>query len=361
MTRVYVNGKFLAQAVTGVQRSAREWLNAIDALLAASPVAASWTVLHPPGVCPPAWKAIEARAVGMASRPLHLWEQVMLPLAARDGLLLNLAGSAPWYARVQVATLHDAAVFDHPEAYTLPFRWWYRRLFRHLAAGSGRLVTVSAFSRHRLAAALGVPPQRFDVVPNGGDHFSRVEPDPRVLHELGLAGQRFLLAVASANPNKNMARLGAAFDLACQRDPALRLVLVGGRRGRVFADTAVPRSERVVDAGMVDDGRLKALYEAAVGAVVPSLYEGFGMPALEAMSCGCPVLAASAGALPEVCGDAALYADPLSVDGLAQALGCLAGDAGLRERLRGAGLARAALFRWQEGGRGLLDMVKAAA
>lgn len=361
MTRVYVNGKFLAQAVTGVQRSAREWLNAIDTALAASPVASSWVVLHPSCVDPPAWKVIGARAVGAAASPLHLWEQVTLPLAARDGLLLNLSGSAPWCARAQVATLHDAAVFDQPQAYTRPFCWWYRRLFRHLAAGPGRLVTVSAFSRDRLAAALGVPPDRFDVVANGCDHFDRVRADPRVLQELGLAGKPYLLAVASANPNKNLARLEAAFGLACRHHADIRLVLVGGGRGRVFADTAVPRTERLIEAGMVDDGGLKALYEAAVGAVVPSLYEGFGLPALEAMACGCPVLAASAGALPEVCGDAALYADPLSVDGLAQALVRLTGDAGLRERLREAGRARAARFRWQEGGRGLLDVVKAAA
>ncbi|HEX5686718.1 MAG TPA: glycosyltransferase family 1 protein [Ideonella sp.] len=277
-------------------------------------------------------------------------------------MLLNLAGSAPWFARAQIATLHDAAVFDQPQAYTRAFRWWYRSLFRHLARGSGRLLTVSEFSRQRLASALGVPAGRLEVVPNGGDHFERLVADRRVLSELGLAGQPYLLAVASANPTKNLARLVSAFGQLSSSAIDLRLVLVGGINRRVFASAGGALSTPgLVQAGAVDDARLKALYEQALGLVLPSVYEGFGLPALEAMSCGCPVIAAQAAALPEICGEAALYVDPLSSDQLAEAMARLAADSGIRNDLRVAGRRRVAQFGWQEAGRQLLELVEAAA
>lgn len=362
MSRVYVNGKFLAQRGTGVQRSARQWLDAVDAQLAArGGDAPAWTVLHPPGATPPAWRALVSRAVGHPRLPLHAWEQWTLPRAARDGLLLSLAGSAPWWARQQVATLHDAAVFDQPQAYTRPFRLWYRALFRHLARGPAPLLTVSAFSRQRLAANLGVPLQRFDLVPNGADHLDAVDADDRVLGELGLGGAPFLLVVASANPTKNLARLVAAFGRLSAELPALHLVVVGGRNDRVFAGDAPIEGPRIHRTGPIDDARLRSLYRHALATAVPSVYEGFGLPALEAMASGCPVLAARAAALPEVCGEAALYADPLSIDDLAGAMQRLIGDPGLRDTLRAAGRQQAARFRWREAGRQLLNRVERAA
>lgn len=362
MSRVYVNGKFLAQRGTGVQRSARQWLDAVDAHLAArgsdSPV---WTVLHPPGAKPPDWKSLVPRAVGRAGSPLHAWEQWTLPRAARDGLLLSLSGSAPWWARRQVATLHDAAVFDHPQAYTRPFRLWYRGLFRHLARGPGVLLTVSTFSRHRLAANLGKPPDRFDLVPNGSGHLDAVDADDRVLGELNLGDAPFLLVVASANPTKNLARLATAFDRLAIQLPTLHLVVVGGHNDQVFAGAVPPGGPRVHQAGPVDDARLKALYQRALATVVPSVYEGFGLTALEAMACGCPVIAARAAALPEVCGDAAFYADPLSVDDMADAMTRVVGDAALQETLRAAGPRQAARFSWLAAGARLLDLVERVA
>lgn len=361
MTTVYVNGKFLAQRPTGVQRSAGEWLRALDGLLAseASP-RERWVLLHPPGVQAPAYLRIETRAIGSGRVSLHAWEQWTLPRAARDGLLLNLAGAAPWFARAQVATLHDAAVFDQPEAYTPLFRCWYRALFRRLARRARLVLTVSTFSRERLLARLPLARERVAVVPNGAGHLVALTADPAVLARLGLAPGRYLLAVASANPSKNLPRLVEAFG----RLPAtlgLRLVIVGGANPRVFAGAAVPGGDRVVLAGAVDDAALKALYEQAQALALPSLYEGFGLPALEAMDCGCPVLAARATALPEVCADAALYVDPLSVDDIAAGLLRLATEPALAASLRDAGRARAAALPWSAAAQRLLDELRKAA
>jgi glycosyltransferase involved in cell wall biosynthesis len=347
MTTVYINGKFAAQRTTGVQRVAAQLTFALDAELAASPArsASQWVLLCPPGAPVLPMARITVRHVGPAGLALHVWEQLVLPMAARHGLLVNLAGAAPFFARFQVCLLHDAAVFDHPEAYARAFVAWYRLLFRRLARRAAKLLTVSAFSRTRLALHLGLEASKFAVVPNGGDHLQAVAPDESVLARHGLAGSRFLLAVASANPTKNLAALVAAYA-RLPADPLRRLVIVGGSNPRVFAASAANDPPGVLRTGPIGDAELKALYGHATALVFPSLYEGFGLPPLEAMACGCPVAAAQAAAIPEVCGDAALYFDPHSVDAIAAALQHLLTDKALRERLRAAGLARAAAFRW---------------
>lgn len=341
MTTIYLNGKFTAQRTTGVQRVASHLVQALDAQ-----VTGHWVLLCPPGAELPRLQRIEVHTTGWVGMPLHLWEQLVLPVAARGGLLVNLAGAAPAFARRQACLLHDAAVFDHPEAYTRTFVAWYRWLFRRLAAHATRLLTVSDYSRERLALHLGLPAARIGFVPNGADHLDDVVPDADVLQSLGLHEVRYLLAVASANPTKNLAALIAAFA-RLPADPALRLVIVGGRNERVFTDATLADPPGVLRTGPQSDAQLKALYAGATALVFPSLYEGFGLPPLEAMACGCPVAAARAAAIPEVCGDAVLYFDPLSVDAISQALCQMLTDAPLRERLREVGQARAEAFRWQ--------------
>ena len=179
-----------------------------------------------------------------------------------------------------------------------------------------------------------------EVVPEATESI-----DESVLARHGLTRCRFLLAVASANPTKNLAALVAAFA-RLPADPALRLVIVGGHNPRVFAAATAADPPGVVRTGPVAGAALKALYGHATALVFPSLYEGFGLPPLEAMACGCPVAAARAAAIPEVCGDAALYFDPHSVDAITAALQRLVAEAPLREQLRTAGLARAGLYRW---------------
>jgi len=350
MPTVYINGKFTTQRATGVQRVARELVMALDAL--APP--GRWALLTPPGSGVLPLQHIAQQPVGYRGLPWHLWEQTVLPWAARDGLLLSLAGSAPFLARRQAALLHDAAVFDHPEAYTRSFVAWYRRLFRRLALRAERLFTVSSFSQARLALALAVPAQRFTVLPNGCDHMDAIVPDPTILERHGLVNRRFLLAVASANPTKNLPALLAAFAALPGAD-GLRLVIVGGSNTRVFSDTAgATDPPGVIRTGTLDDAPLKALYGAAAALVFPSLYEGFGLPPLEAMACGCPVAAARAASLPEVCGDAARYFDPSSVPAITAALRDVLHDAALRQCLQAAGRERAAAHRWSRPAAGLL-------
>ena len=356
MPTVFVNGKFTAQTVTGVQRSALCLLRALDSLPQAH-ADLRWVLLCPEKGRWESFQRIEARRVGPAGCPLQLWEQLVLPWAARHRLLVNLSGSAPWAGRRQACLLHDAAVFDHPEAYSRTFVCWYRQLFAHLARRGHLLMTVSEFSRQRLSVNLNMPAAHIGLVRNGADHLNGVVPAPGLLQSLGLEPGRFLLAVGSANPTKNLAALEQAFS-SMHRPVGLRLVIAGGHNTRVFADGAGGVADAaILRIGPVDDTALKALYGAAAALVFPSIYEGFGIPPLEAMACGCAVAASRAASIPEICGDAALYFDPLDTADIGRALQQLLGDAALGEQLQAAGRQRAAAFTWAAGARELHRLV----
>lgn len=353
--QVFVNGKFTAQRTTGVQRVAHEILRALDQ----GAVSRGWTLLCPPGAALPRMHNIAVRAVGPAGAPLHAWEQMVLPIAARRGLLVNLAGGAPALARHQIVLLHDAAVFDHPQAYAPAFRAWYRMLFRLLVRRGDALLTVSAFSQQRLAAALGVPPTHFARLPLGADHLNLIPPDDGVLDAQGLRDTPFVLAVGSANPTKNLLALVQAWGHLSDKAP--RLVIAGSTRGRVFAAEGYADPPGVVRLGSVDDATLVSLYRHAQFLVFPSRYEGFGLPPLEAMGHGCPVLAARAGSIPEVCGDAVAYLDGLDAPAMAAGIQALLGDPARREQLRLAGLAQAAGRTWAAAAEALARQVAAQA
>ena len=185
MQTVYVNGKFTAQATTGVQRVAVACSRAVDLRLAdeADEHAPRWVLLHPPGgEAAAAAPDRGARRSAPGRAACTSGSNGSLPRAARDGLLLNLTGSAPAWARQQVCTLHDAAVFDRPEAYTPLFRGWYRWLFRRLARTAVAAQSRSRrFRRPRLVERLGVPGERINVIHNGGDHLLHVQADPGYL------------------------------------------------------------------------------------------------------------------------------------------------------------------------------------
>lgn len=353
-TTVYLNGKFCAQPTTGVQRVAECMVRALDAQVASG----RFVLLHPPGFAAPALRHVRARPVGPPGLPLHLWEQIVLPWAARDGWLLNLAGAAPALASHQIAMLHDAAVFDHPEAYRPAFVAWYRWLFRRLSRRSDGLLTVSHFARERLVLALGPGAERLQVILNGADHLDGVEPDEAVLDRLALRGRPFVLAVGSANPTKNLAALVEAHALLGVDAPPL--VIVGGTRGRVFAAAGLSGRPGLLLAGAVGDAMLVALYRHALALVFPSRYEGFGLPLLEAMGQGCPVVTTREASMPEVCGDAAYYLEGTDTAALTSGLRRVIEDEGLRDRLCVAGRQRAARFRWQAAAGELLQGLRRA-
>ena len=363
MRTVYINGKYTAQPLTGVQRVAGCLVHAIDDLLmeSGSDAATRWVLLCPPTGPKPALGRIEACSVGPRWAALTLWEQAFLPLASRGSLLLCLAGSAPAAKREQVCVIHDAAVFDTPAAYRWTFRNWYRWLFRRLARSAALIVTVSRHSRLRLAQALSLDEAAIAVVPNGADHLNSCTADASIIARLQLQAGRYFLAVGSHNANKNQAAIVRAFAQMVA-DDGLRLVLVGDGNPAVFApDGGLSHVDhRIVRAGRVSDRELKALYAAALALLFPSHTEGFGLPPLEAMACGCPVITSKRGAIPEVCGDAAIYVDADDSAQMAEAMRQLLADPALREHRRDIGLQRARGFTWQAAAQALLSRMARA-
>jgi glycosyltransferase involved in cell wall biosynthesis len=288
--------------------------------------------------------AVLAPRQRLVHRAGHAWEQLVLPARAaalRAPVLLCPANLAPAATRRAVLVLHDAAALRHPGWYSPAYAAWQRALIPLLARRARRVITVSEFSRAELAELLGLPPERVTVVPGGVDtRFAPTADAAGARGAIGLGG-RYVLCVASHTARKNLAALvPAAQELA--RD-GIELAVAGGHRPQ-FAREAGLEALRLL--GHVDDALLPGLYAGADAFVLPSRYEGFGLPVLEAMAAGTPVVAADAGALPETCGGAARLAAP-EAEALATALTELLADEQERNRLRAAGLQRACQFSWE--------------
>jgi len=349
---ITLNGRFLTQGLTGVQRYAREITAALDAL-AARGEAPPITLLAPPGaVGLEEFPHLSPRIVG--TRGGQAWEQWDLPRAAQ-GLLLNLGNTGPLLAgRRQAVVIHDAGVFDTPDSYGWKFRLWYRVMQRGVAARGAHILSVSEFSAGRIAAALRIPRAGIGVTLEGGEHILRAPAEASVLARHGLEAGRYALVIGTGAAHKNLGIVRRA--MAAQ---GLVLAVAGAQDSAVFRAGAGASGGEVRALGRVTDGELRALYEGALTLLFPSRYEGFGLPPLEAMWCGCPVIAARAGAVPEVCGEAALWFDPDAPEALGEAMATLVNDAARRAALIAAGRARAAGFSWEAAARRLLGYLRA--
>jgi glycosyltransferase involved in cell wall biosynthesis len=321
---IAINGRAaVRREIGGVERVARELTARLTALRPDR-----YSVLRPPAA--------------LAFRAGHLWEQAALGMAARRHLLLfSPANLAPLAAgRRNVVMIHDVAALRRPEAYGRLYVAYQRRMLPALARRARRVLTVSEFSRAELAELLCVPPAAIEVVPNGVDERFSPEADAsRATGRLGIDGP-YVLAVGTRSERKN---LGALVEAALRLgEMGVELVVAGSGRGYLRGE-APPAPIRLL--GYVEDDLLPGLYAGARALAMPSLHEGFGLPCLEAMACGVPVVAARRGALPETCGDAALLVDPDPGE-LADALAAVLTDEELRNRLRQSGLERARRFGW---------------
>ena len=351
---LFINGRFLSQTLSGVQRFAMEVTASLSRVAEEEGLPAP-VVLAPRGAA--GWNAVTVRQVGRLQG--QAWEQIELPWHARRGVLINLGNTAPILAGRQAVVIHDAGVFSTPGTYPLKFRLWYKIMQRILAHGPATLATVSNFARTEIVQHLGAREADILLVSEGADHMQRIEPDTMVLAQHGLTAGRFVLAVGNLAAHKNLSALGETARALHAR--GIALVITGGLDSAVFGASLpdLPRPARYV--GRVSDQALRTLYGQAACFVFPSLYEGFGLPAIEAMACGCPVVASGIPALREVCGDAALYCNPADPADIAAAICMILDDAVLCERLQSAMAARVAQFSWAAAGRQLLEVARLAA
>jgi glycosyltransferase involved in cell wall biosynthesis len=275
----------------------------------------------------------------LAHRAGHVWEQAVLPLLERRALLYCPASLAPLASRRNVVVMHDAASLRHPEAYSRGFVAYQRRMLPAIARRALLLITVSEFSRTELSELLGIDPERITVIGEGVDERFTPDADPeparRVLH----LTKPYVLAVGTASARKNLGALEPA--ARALEGLGIELVVAGADRG--YLRGQAPALRRL---GYVDDELLPGLYAGARALAMPSLHEGFGLPCLEAMSAGIPVVATASGALPETCGGAALLIDPADRDGLTGAVVAAATDEKIRLRMIDDGLHNAAARPW---------------
>ncbi|MCO4760127.1 MAG: glycosyltransferase family 4 protein [Myxococcales bacterium] len=252
-----------------------------------------------------------------------------------------------------VVTVHDMAVFLHPETFTFKKRVLQRRLLPPLLRHAKAIVTPSEATRTDLLRLLPVDPRRVVAIPLAADpaYMTPVsaESQATVQRKFELP-DRYLLAVSTLEPRKNLVRLIEAFEQVWPDHQEVKLILVGGKGWRDDAIAAALRQSSARDGieafGYVEFDELRALYAGALAMCYPSLYEGFGLPVIEAMACGAPVLVSRGSSLDEVAGDAALQVDPLDTQTIVSGIRRLLDEPELRSQLARRGLAQAQTFSW---------------
>jgi glycosyltransferase involved in cell wall biosynthesis len=321
---VAINGRAAVRdQIGGVERYAREM------------------ALRLPALRPDRYRVI-APPASLAHRAGHAWEQAVLPvLAARCALLYSPANLAPVGEERNVVVVHDVAALRHPEAYSRTYVAYQRQILPLVARRARALITVSEFSRAELVELLGVTPGAIRVIPPGVDQRVFAPADPAPALERYELRRAYVLALGTVSLRKNLRVLEPAARALGER--GIDLLLAGSDRGYLRDDGAPLRR-----LGYVPEPLLPPLYSGARALAMPSLHEGFGLPCLEAMACGTPVVAAARGALPETVGDAALLADPQAPGEFAEALLAAASDESVRSRLTRAGTERAGRYTWED-------------
>lgn len=350
MTRHWsINGRFLAQRLTGVQRYAREIVSALDAALSSgTPLARDLAIellLPRDAIDDLPLTAIRTRRVGRQTG--QVWEQFELPRHLAGGLI-SLGNVGPLLARRHILCLHDTTPQDCPESYSRLFRASHVLLQPRLGRSADRIMTVSRHAADRLVACGLCEARKVMIAPNGHEHTRRWIPGHSAATRAA-AGPNTVVVIGTPAPHKNVGMLIRAASAMTRA--GLRLALVGSSDLRIFqpdpASQQAPEEADIVRLGRVSDGELAALLGDSLCLAFPSRFEGFGLPVLEAMALGCPVVASDRAGLPALAGEAALYASPDRPEQWIKAFVALHQDAALRARMRDAGRLRAERFSWR--------------
>ena len=341
---IYINGRFLTQPMTGVERYAYNMCKAM------AEQGKPFTIICPSAPIQACYDVSGLQIVHYGRGNSHFWEQCILPfffIGKKNFVILSFTGLGSIFIRHKIMTIHDLSFLENPKWFSRAYYWWYKIMTPLAVKTSQHILTVSAFSKQEIRRFYPyIKEQDITVVYNATDE-SLFRPLPQV----ATPPERFALAVSSLDPRKNFNRLIDAFkDI---QDCKLYIV---GARHRVFTqqDDHAAQQENIRYLGRVSDEELVRLYNQAVCFIFPSLYEGFGLPPIEAMSCGCPVLVSDIPVLHEVCGDAATYFDPYNPYAIRKAIiGFLEGD---KDRVRGYNNARR--FSWAVSAKTIISLLK---
>jgi glycosyltransferase involved in cell wall biosynthesis len=330
-----MNGRFRLQQATGVQVYAAELARCLG---------------HPQEVRP---------SHSLPGPVGHLWEQGLLPLGRKGRLLFSPANTGPLSVTRQVVTMHDAATLDHPQWFAPSFARWYAWLLPRLARRVAHIITVSRFSQERLACGLGISRDKISVIHPGVGHEFTPAPMEDVASMRQILGlQRpYLLCVGSLDPRKNIEGVRRVWERAHRAFPDHELVVAGGGSAIFRAGQGAQGVAPTRFTGYVERRWLPALYSGAELFVYLAHYEGFGLPPLEAMACGCPVLCSSTTAVGEGAGPGAWTVDPDAEQLAADMVTDLLGQDGVRRELAERGRRHAASFTWEACAQGTMAVL----
>ena len=346
---LYINGRFLTQPMTGVERYAYNICKALARLHQ------SFTIICPKAPIHQDYDVSDLNIVHYGIGNSHFWEQCVLPfffIGKKGYRIVSFTGLGSILIRHKVMTVHDLSFLKNPSWYSKAYYWYYRFMTPLAVKTSQHILTVSEFSKSEILRFYPfLKPERISVVYNAIDNQLF-----RHLPDCPPAEEPFVLCVSSIDPRKNFARLIEA----CQGLTNAKLYIVG-KYNRVFSqDTELDTtSEHIRFLGRVSDDNLVRLYNQASCFVFPSLYEGFGLPPLEAMACGCPVLVSDIPVEREVCGEAAQYFDPLKTDEILRTITQYITDADvIKEKMRQKGFENITRFSWEKSAKVLVKKLE---
>lgn len=344
---IYINGRFLTQPMTGVERYAYSMCKAMARLQQ------PFTIVCPQAPIHQDYDVSGLTIVHYGIGNSHFWEQCVLPLfflGKKDYLVLSFTGLGSVLIRHKVMTVHDLSFLYNRSWFSKVYYWWYRIMTPLAIKTSRHLITVSQFSKQEIMRFYPfIQEEQISVAYGAVDstRFHRLSSVPATEHP-------FALAVSSIDPRKNFPMLVKAFKGidGC-------LLYIVGKQNHVFSqqnglDEELPNVRFL---GRVSDEELTRLYNQAVCFIFPSIYEGFGLPLLEAMTCGCPVLASDIPVFREVCGDAAIYFNPYDETSIRNAIAhFLSLNKEEQEKLQTAGYEHAQRYSWEQSARSIIDL-----
>lgn len=358
MTRHWsINGRFLSQPLTGVQRYAVEIVRALDAeLTRGHPLARDLAVEL---IVPPGSRDLDLETIATVTRGAfggHAWEQLVLPSAVKGGLV-SLGNAGPVAVRRHIVCMHDVNTRVFPASYSATYRALQAILLPILGRTARKIATVSHYSADQLVRHGICDRGKLVIAANGHEHVRRWRAEHSASTR-AVAGPHTIVMIGTPAPHKNLALiLGLAGRLAAA---GMRVAIVGDRHEAVYRAVGLGADPAGVTwLGRIDDGEMAALLQDCLCLAFPSFVEGFGLPPLEAMAIGCPVVASDRASLPELCGDAALYAPPDSPDAWLACFSRLNGDAVLRRDIVERGRERAKRFSWAMSARTYIEAMSA--
>jgi glycosyltransferase involved in cell wall biosynthesis len=338
--KIYINARFLTQPITGVQRFATELSLRLKELDPSIVFVCPHNVIQHE-----TFDKLEAKIIG--KRTGHLWEQIDLPLFLKTNgspLLVNLCNTAPAFYKNKIATLHDVIYIRYSQSCSLKFRLLYFLLIPKILKSSLTLITVSEFSKQEISSYFKYPFENIHVI------YNAINEQFKINKTRNKNAIPYLLAVSSINYHKNYSRTIEAFSNLCKsKNLNISLLVIGGSSSCFTKQSyIISQNVPIRFLGRVNDNELVKLYQSAKAFVFPSLYEGFGIPPLEAQSCGCPVIASKTTSMPEILGDSVIYFNPTDISEIQNTMDTIIANQQLRDSLTTKGLSNVSRFSWED-------------